>query len=155
MYLFPNDAITIPFSNTQIGEIELLPATEHIRTILNATILNYANSQQQGSYIDCGSIRLVKAYYKVWGDTRLMSYSCSGRIVAGNSGSLGSYGQITYVDYDLSKISTTTTTILTNDTPDTTNGFTYGEILILYFLFIIMVALVSGFILKMVSGRKK
>jgi hypothetical protein len=148
-YSFPNDAITIPFSNTGIGEITLLASTTdgHYRTILAVQILNYADNQQQGSYIDCDDVRLAKAYYRAWFDSRTMSYQCSGAIKAGNSGTLGSYGQVVYVDYDLSKVSTSTQKIV--------NGLTYGEVLIAFFLFLIMLGSVFSFIITNFAGKTK
>lgn len=94
---FPNDSITIPFNNTGLGEINLVATGT--KTILQATIISYADSTSQGSYIDCGSVRIAKAYNKSWFDSRFMNYACDEEIVAGNSGTMGSYGQIVYVPY--------------------------------------------------------
>jgi hypothetical protein len=140
--MFPNDAITIPFSNPAIGEITLLASTTdgHYRTILAVQILNYKDAQTEGSYIDCDAVRIAKAYYKAWFDSRTMSYKCSGAIKAGNSGSLGSYGQVVYVDYDLSQVATTTT--------ENINGFTQGEILISFFLFLLILGSCFSFIIS-------
>jgi hypothetical protein len=63
VFAYPNDAKTIPFNNTGIGTITILPAQGHTITILNVHIINYAFSTSQGSFIDCGSVRIAKAYY--------------------------------------------------------------------------------------------
>jgi hypothetical protein len=99
---YPNNAKTIPFIITGKQTITLLNATDTARTILNATILNYAHSPSEGSFIDCGNVRLAKAYYWEGQDDREMSYLCSDIIIAGSSGDTNAYGQIVYVDYDLS-----------------------------------------------------
>ncbi len=136
--VYPIDAKTIPFSNPAIGEIILLPApgeNQH-RTILNATILNYKDNQTEESYIDCGEIRIAKAFYKAWFDNRQMSYLCNQEIVSGNSGALGSYGQIVYVDYDIASSTRPVETI---------SGFSHGEIVATIFLFLIFIVSVYNF----------
>jgi hypothetical protein len=99
---YPNDAKTIPFSVIATSNLTILQATDTARTILNATILNYAYNVSQSSWITCGAVKLVEGYYKEGRDSRDMVYPCKDEVVAHNVGSVNSNGQLVYVDYDLS-----------------------------------------------------
>lgn len=142
---YPNDAITIPFAISGETEITLLEATTTPRTILNAHIINYANSINEGSYIDCGNhpapfTRLAKAYYTQGYDDRMMTFLCQDVVIAGSSGPINAYGQIVYVNYDLKERieENLKTALIKNETTGAEfyveKTLTYGEAMILWFL---------------------
>jgi hypothetical protein len=136
---YPNDAITIPFFIAGQQIITLLPAGT-TRTILNAHIINYANSSSEGSFIDCGSVRIAKGYFTQGYDDRQMSYVCSNEITAGSSGSTNAYGQIVYVDYDLTLNSSIEQINATNSSSTfwLDKSWDYGELFIAFLLVLIL-----------------
>jgi hypothetical protein len=160
---YPNDAKTIPFVIIGQQTITLLPATDIPRTILNAHIINYAHSVSEGSFIDCGSVRLAKGYYTEGSDDRQMSFLCSDEITAGSSGATNAYGQIVYVDYDITLNSSIEQINATNSTSTfwLSKTWDYGELFIAFLmviqLFLIIFLIVFSFFFEPVfkiRGRK-
>lgn len=156
---YPCDAITIPFNLYGAQNITLLDPYGG-RTILNATILNYSANVLQGSWITCGDTIIAQAYNFEGNDNRQMAYSCFDTIMAHNLGPDNSTGQIVYVDRDISTSPEPETCgfgagDMATSTLAIYNGFSYGEIVLTVFLFIIILELSFILLLKLLYPDKK
>ena len=135
--LYPCDAITISFITPANSGVVLLSETTSPRTILNALDTNYLTSGDM--YITAGTNILVDATANLRQDNRFLTYKTIEQIISHNSALSGnSSGQIVYVERDIAS----TTAICSN----TISTFTYGEILISFFLFLIILGSVFSFI---------
>lgn len=143
--IYPDDAITIPFNVDANTTFTLLGATTSPRTILNIHITNFANSLEKASEINCGFIRIGAGYYNVPVDDRQMILPCSEEITVANGDTDNpSLGQIVYVNRDFS----------TSSFQTFKNGFTYGEIVLSVFLFLLWITILTGGILKWYNFTK-
>ncbi len=155
--VFPYNAKTIPFSIIGSATNTLLEATDTPRTILNATILNYAYNVSQTSWITCGSVKIAEGYYKEGRDSRDMVYPCKDKIEAHNVGSVNSNGQIVYVDYDLNLNSSIEQINATNSSSTfwLSKTWDYGELFIAFLmvlqLFFIIFFIVFNFFFEPVG----
>ena len=149
--IYPCDAITLSFITPANSGIILLPATTSPRTILNALDTNYLTSGDM--YITIDGTILVDATPNLRQDNRFLTIKTAGEIVSHNSALSGnSSGQIVYVNRDIA--STTANCVFTaSTTPNYIYGFTQGDILICFFLFLIILGSVFKFIISNFFGK--
>jgi hypothetical protein len=142
---YPCDAITLSFITPANSGVVLLPATTTPRTILNALDTNYLTSGDM--YLTVDGIILVDATPNLRQDNRFLTLKTKGEIVAHNSALSGNAsGQIVYVERDIAS-SSPVCAFTASTTGNYINGFTYGDILISFFLFLIILGFVFSFII--------
>jgi len=119
--IFPNDAVTIYHELVGVGSFTILPTGTY--TILGVSI------QQSGvasvSNVLCGGAVFIQNYGKDFPYNNI-HHLCQSDVSVSKTGQDSSSFVITYVPYSMQTISTTT--------PIAINGFTYGEILIVFML---------------------
>ena len=151
--IYPCDATTTPFLVLKNSSLTVLPAGQH--TILSSILMPTGlNSAGQAQDIKAGDVYLAfNGSQNIPQFITYFSYKTDSAIISTNSSpTYNVLGQITYVDRNISNsvpaCQEYASPILTN------NGFTYGEILICFFLFLFMAASVFGFVINKISHQK-
>ena len=156
MSQFPNDAITFVRDNdtaTDLGDVTFLATST--RTILQVT---WDSKDVRQNSLECDGMYIAEQ--KGGSPVSVpVSYVCDSNL----HGDFfrNSIVTFTYVPYDLSKISTATPVFLTQatstatNTPAYINGFSYGEIVTGFFLFILVTNAFFGGIINRLIGVKQ
>jgi hypothetical protein len=147
--IYPCDTITIPFLLLKNSSLTLLPSSEHtiLSVLLQPSGLNIAGQAQD---IKSGDLYLAfNGSQNIPQTISYMSYYTNNEIKASNSSLLyNSVGQISFINRNIASSSAPCLNYASNQNASTTNGFTHGEILISFFLFLFMVAGVFSFIVR-------
>jgi hypothetical protein len=145
--VFPNDALTSYANYPASGGTscyDLLSAVPYPRTLLYATIRT--DGANTGTILIDGNTFLTTNKNTEVETFAPMVFTNVAIGCTRDNNKQFSF-KITYVDYDLTKTSTTTA--------NTINGLTYGEVLTNFFLFLLIIGLVFGFILRTTIKTKK
>jgi hypothetical protein len=124
-------------------EIPLQGAGDYIiTTSYPTTILGFASIQanvDSNTKLMCGSSQILNNFSKDFLYTDL-NYLCNNTLKITKTGNDQAMVIVNYVNYDRTSLSTSTPIIYA--------GFSQGDLLIAYFLFIIMIGSVFGFFVK-------
>lgn len=165
--VFPNNAMSEHFEwteNTPVGGVVLLATST--RTVLGVNYQTSDNSTR--SFLYCGSEQeaneIYEAHNSIQVDNALVHFLCDKAITYKAQGLVGdSHFILTWVDYDLALVEEYATTtplinilVASSTSPSiTSSGFTYGEIVIGFFLFLLVVMTFFGGLLNRIVGVKK
>lgn len=119
--MFPNDAVTVFHELVGVSNYQFLPTGTY--TILGVSVQQSATNST--SELMCGNTTLVKNYGKDFPYNNV-HFLCESTVSVQKTGQDSASFIITYVPYKIQTVSTTT--------PMVVNGFTYGEILIIFVL---------------------
>lgn len=134
---FPTDTISFPVNIPQGGAGDYIITTQYPTTILGISF--YQGNVSSDSILYCGSNLIFDNFAQSISYLQL-NYSCYDTLKITKTGNDKAMIMVNYVPYDLKNNPTSTPTII--------NGFTYGEMLISFFLFLFMVAGVFSFIVR-------
>jgi hypothetical protein len=133
----PTDTITHTINILQGGAGDYIITTEYPTTILGISF--YQGNVASDSILYCGSTLIFDNFAQSISYIQL-NYPCYDTLKIVKTGNDKAMIVVNYAPYDLTKNPTSTPTII--------NGFTYGEVLLSFFLFLFMVAGVFSFIVR-------